>query len=184
MAGVQGGDYCGGGGEMTTPRTNTAARESVRLNDRQPLLDECARLETELARLRNAMSASSEEICQTAGKALGYPWFKDDQKNFPGADDTWGVCVGEHVSETIVEELAKAFVKLSSRLETAAADRKASDEEWQQQVLDREKQLLKYIEFVGDLIEIDHNDTDAAHWVTDPVKLTSGSTLYIGGNKP
>lgn len=75
----------------TTPRTNTAARESVRLNDRQPLLDECARLETELI-------------------------------------------------------AAQAFI--------------------------------------GDLIEIDHNDTDAAHWVTDPVKLTSGSTLYIGGNKP
>lgn len=136
----------------TTPRTNTAARESVRLNDRQPLLDECARLETELARLRHAFRAQEDEICQTAGRALGYPWFKDDQKNFPGADDTWGVCVGDHVAETIVEELAKTFVKQK--------------------------------EFIGDLIEIDHNDTDAAHWRLESVRIPSGLTLYIGGNKP
>ena len=75
----------------TTPRTNAAARESVRLDDRQPLLDECARLETELI-------------------------------------------------------AAQAFI--------------------------------------GDLIEIDHNDTDAAHWRLESVRIPSGLTLYIGGNKP
>lgn len=137
----------------TTPRTNTAARESVRLNDRQPLLDECARLETELARLRHACRAQEDEICQLAGKALGYyPWFKDHPEHFPGADESCGVCVGDHVAETIVEELAKAFVKQK--------------------------------EFIGDLVEIEFNDSAQAYWRIESIRIPAGSTLYIGGNKP
>lgn len=134
-------------------RTITAACESVRMDSKQPLLDECARLETELERLRNAICKHEEDICQTAGKALGYyPWFKDDQKNFPGADESWGVCVGDHVSESITDELAKRYAELR--------------------------------EFVGDLLEIEHNDTDAAHWRNESVRIPSGMTLYVGGNKP
>ncbi|TXH40921.1 MAG: hypothetical protein E6Q97_38680 [Desulfurellales bacterium] len=74
-----------------TPRTNAAAQESARLDSKQPLLDECARLEAELREAR---------------------------------------------------------------------------------------------EFIGDLIEIDHNDTDAAHWRSESVRIPSGLTLYVGGNKP
>lgn len=54
----------------------------------------------------------NDAICQIAGKALGYPWFKDDQKNFPGATEADGVRVGEHVAESIVEELARRFLEL------------------------------------------------------------------------
>jgi hypothetical protein len=46
------------------------------------------------------------EIEQILGKALGYPWFKDDQKNFPGATEENGVCVGEHIPVTIATEAA------------------------------------------------------------------------------
>jgi hypothetical protein len=53
---------------------------------------------------------------QAAGKALGYPWFKDDQANFPGATEADGVCVGEHVGETIVESLAQQFTALQAEL--------------------------------------------------------------------
>lgn len=35
-----------------------------------------------------------EEIEQILGKALGYPWYKDDPKNFPNATEADGVCVG------------------------------------------------------------------------------------------
>ena len=49
---------------------------------------------------------------QIAGKALGYPWFKDDQENFPGATEADGVCIGEHVGDSIVEELARRFEEL------------------------------------------------------------------------
>ena len=35
-----------------------------------------------------------EKIEQILGKALGYPYFKDDPKNFPTATEEDGVCVG------------------------------------------------------------------------------------------
>lgn len=64
-----------------------------------------------VAFLEHAFAKQNQEIEQTCGKALGYPWFKDDQKNFPGATEADGVCVGEHVAETIVAELANAYQK-------------------------------------------------------------------------
>jgi hypothetical protein len=51
-------------------------------------------------------------ISQLVGKALGYPWYKDDQKNFPGATEADGVCIGEHVAETIVREMVVVVGKL------------------------------------------------------------------------
>ena len=66
----------------------------------------------EVARLTLACAKQNDEICQILGKALGYPWFKDDQKNFPGADETNGVCVGEHVAESIASEAASRLAAL------------------------------------------------------------------------
>lgn len=77
--------------------------------------------ETEIAELRKAASASNDRICQTLGKALGYPWFKDDQVNFPGATEEHGVCVGDHVSESIAEEAAKRIKALEEALRECAA---------------------------------------------------------------
>ena len=71
---------------------------------------------SENSRLKLAYAKSHEEICQIAGKALGYPWFKDDQKNFPGATEDDGVCVGEHVAETIVAELAAKYAEANERI--------------------------------------------------------------------
>jgi hypothetical protein len=62
--------------------------------------------------------ASEEVIGQLAGKALGYPWFKDDQQNFPGATEAEGVCIGEHVAETIVQELVQKYQELQQVVET------------------------------------------------------------------
>ena len=62
---------------------------------------------------RAAIDTAVIDRCQQiAGKALGYPWFKDDPKNFPNATEADGVCIGEHVEETIVQELADAYLKL------------------------------------------------------------------------
>ena len=49
-----------------------------------------------------------------------YPWFKDDRKNFPGATEEHGVCVGEHVAETIASEAANKIIKLRQLLQKAA----------------------------------------------------------------
>lgn len=64
------------------------------------------------AAIINAQRYDDLEITQLCGKALGYPWFKDDQKNFPGATERDGVCVGEHVAVTIVMELVAAYKAL------------------------------------------------------------------------
>ena len=55
---------------------------------------------------RDGMLKELLEIEQILGKALGYPWYKDDQKNFPGATEKDGVCVGEHTAVTLAMEAA------------------------------------------------------------------------------
>lgn len=66
----------------------------------------------ELERLRDAFTARDAGIQQTLGKALGYPWFKDDQKNFPGSTQEHGVCVGDHVAESLADEAAEMIGRL------------------------------------------------------------------------
>ena len=46
------------------------------------------------------------EAEQVLGKALGYPWYKDDKKNFPDATEADGVCTGEHTFVTLAMEAA------------------------------------------------------------------------------
>lgn len=54
-----------------------------------------------------------DAVEQIAAQAIGgYPWYKDDQKNFPGATEADGVCIGDHIPETIVEELANKYRRL------------------------------------------------------------------------
>lgn len=64
-----------------------------------------------------AYGKSEDSISQSLGKALGYPWFKDDQENFPGATAENGVCIGDHVAESIAEEAARRIVQLTRRNE-------------------------------------------------------------------
>jgi hypothetical protein len=77
--------------------------------DVKGLARELAAERAEVERLREACMRTNAAVCQSLGKALGYPWFKDDQKNFPGATEADGVCVGEHVAESVAEEAARAL---------------------------------------------------------------------------
>lgn len=79
-------------------------------------------LATRAKKLELAYTKTTEEISQTLGRALGYPRYCDDQKNFPGATDEDGVCVGDHVAETLANEAAR-------RIASAAAVQKLSDDE-------------------------------------------------------
>lgn len=65
------------------------------------------------------------ECEQIAGKALGYPWFKDDPKNFPDATEEDGVCIGEHVADSIVAELATKYAEAHGKLKAAEQDIKS-----------------------------------------------------------
>jgi hypothetical protein len=68
----------------------------------------------EVKRLRQALSKQQDEIQQILGKALGYPKYASDQKNFPGATEANGVCVGEHVAESLAEEAAARLAILEA----------------------------------------------------------------------
>ena len=65
------------------------------------------------------------EIQQSLGKVLGYPWFEDDQENFPGATEKEGVCVGDQVGTTIAAEAAKRIERLEAMNETLRAENEA-----------------------------------------------------------
>jgi hypothetical protein len=61
----------------------------------------------------------SEEIEQILGKALGYPYFRDDPKNFPSATEADGVCVGDHTAWSLAMCAADRIKELEEKLENA-----------------------------------------------------------------
>jgi len=75
-----------------------------------------SKLELSCERATKAYIRTSYEVEQALGKALGYPWYKDDQKNFPGATEADGVCVGEHIAVTIAREAARKITELKARV--------------------------------------------------------------------
>jgi hypothetical protein len=77
-------------------------------------------------RERDAALQDVDECQQIAGKVLGYPWYKDDQKNFPNANDANGVCIGEHCGSSIVQELANALIKRRELCRRAERERDAA----------------------------------------------------------
>lgn len=82
--------------------------ERVHADDFTPSDYSCRRgaHKKEIERLKKIGIESDHEIQQILGKVLGYPWYKDDQKNFPGATEKDGVCTGEHVAATLAMEAA------------------------------------------------------------------------------
>lgn len=83
-------------------------------------------LRDEVERLRTACSRENDTISQVLGRALGYPRFADDQKNFPGATDADGVCVGDHVAASLADEAANVIRTLRSEIEQLRADLNAA----------------------------------------------------------
>lgn len=94
---------CDGGDSVENAKNATLIVAAV--NALPGLLDE-------IERLKRACSMLNDEVSQTLGRALGYPKFCDDQKNFPGATDADGVCVGDHVAESLAAEASKEIERL------------------------------------------------------------------------
>ena len=65
--------------------------------------------------VRDKMLQEFYEIEQILGKALGYPWLKDDQKNFPLATEKDGVCIGPNTACSLAMEVADKIKKLKKR---------------------------------------------------------------------
>jgi hypothetical protein len=74
-------------------------------------------LQLRLIRLSEACAKENDEVCQILGKVLGYPWFKDDQANFPGATEAEGVCVGDNVAVTMAMQAARKIADLTTEVE-------------------------------------------------------------------
>ncbi len=55
-----------------------------------------------------------KEVEQLLGRALGMPWFCDDQVNFPGSKKEDGVCVGDHTAVTLAKDVANQIERLVS----------------------------------------------------------------------
>ena len=99
--------------------TETAAKVLQIMRDQWLADAQCAKireLQGRIKRLEHGTAKQNLEIEQTCGKVLDYPWFKDDQKNFPEATEKDGVCVGEHVAETIAAELARKYTEAKERI--------------------------------------------------------------------
>ena len=62
---------------------------------------------------KDACIKMADEVSQTLGKVLGYPWYKDDQKTFPNAVEADGVCVGDAVAESLAEQAANRIKELN-----------------------------------------------------------------------
>lgn len=95
---------------------NLALLESAKVQEEigRKQIDALQQRVAQLEAWKQGATREFRDIEQVAGKALGYVWFKDDQKNFPGATDADGVCIGEHVPGTIVAELASQFTTLQA----------------------------------------------------------------------
>lgn len=76
--------------------------------------------------LEKAFSKQNEEVCQTLGQALGYPWYMSDLTNFPDATEENGVCVGDHVVESIATEAAKHIEALETLLDKLIVERETN----------------------------------------------------------
>ncbi len=96
-------------------------RADIAESERDANLSRAVAAESEASRLRDAAMRISNDVEQTLGKAMGYPWYKDDLHNFPNATEANGVCVGEHVAETIAAEAANRLVAAELRLEAVRA---------------------------------------------------------------
>jgi hypothetical protein len=80
--------------------------------------DQQARI-AELERQIKGYQSECRDVEQALGRALGYPRFCDDQKNFPGSTDADGVCVGEHTPATVAESAARRIAELESVIREA-----------------------------------------------------------------
>ena len=70
---------------------------------------------------RNLMNELTEleKIEQILGKALGYPWYKDDPDIFPKATEADGVCVGIETAWSLAMIASDRIKELEEKLKNA-----------------------------------------------------------------
>ena len=93
---------------------------------------------------RDKMIKESEAIEQILGKALGYPWYKDDPKNFPNAAEADGVCVAPNTAASLAMHAADKIKMLDIR------------EQDKQKIIDEQREeiarLKESVEYYADMM--------------------------------
>ncbi len=122
---------------MEAERERDVARAQVREREAEHhvsvtnLMAEIGRQERMAQRAEHALAHQSNEIEQILGKALGYPWYKDDGKSWPEATEADGVCVGDHDAASLAMEAIGRIVTAEAELATLrGAVEKVYSESW------------------------------------------------------
>jgi hypothetical protein len=79
------------------------------------VFSEYQQLTQDVEHYKEACVQMDRQVCQVLGKALGYPYYKEDQQNFPGTTEADGVNVYEHVAESIADEAAGKISQLQQQ---------------------------------------------------------------------
>ena len=87
------------------------------LKDYARIIDEHREVIAKLNKQNVKMLEEFREIEQILGKALNYPWFKDDQKNFPLSTEADGVCVGAEIAWSLATQAADRIKELQEQLD-------------------------------------------------------------------
>ena len=86
------------------------------LKDYARIIDEHREVIAKLNKQNVKMLEEFREIDQILGKALNYPWFKDDQENFPNATEADGVAIGDHTTWSLAHQAADKIKELQEQL--------------------------------------------------------------------
>jgi hypothetical protein len=144
----------------------TAERDEA-IGNAQHALHQAEQLAARNKVLQDACSRQNDEVCQTLGKALGYPWFKDDPTNFPGATEADGVCVGDAVADDLAQQAAERIASLTARAEAAEATNL--------QLLEQDKRSAILVREMADGVEARLADETA---IVDRIWKLLGSPTY------
>ena len=91
-----------------------------------------------------ALIKESQEIEQILGKALGYPWYKDDPKNFPTATEADGVCVAPNTAASLAMHAADKIKMLDIREQ----DKQKIIDEQREEIAKLKESVEYYIDFL------------------------------------
>ena len=86
-----------------SPAIDHKALTPAEVLDRAAAFDAPSDIERQRDRFKAACIQMQHEVCQTLGKALGFPMYKDDQVVFPGADDSIGYFTEPHTAESMAD---------------------------------------------------------------------------------
>ena len=97
-----------------------------------------------LKEVRDKMIKESQEIEQILGKALGYPWYKDDLKNFPNATEADGVCIAPNTAASLAMHAADKIKMLDIREQ----DKQKIIDEQREEIAKLKESVEYYIDFL------------------------------------